>query len=298
MDVPDLRGFVAVAEECHFSRAAERLHISQPPLSQRIARLERKLGVPLFQRGRGGVRLTAAGQALLPQARAILEQVARAEELAQRAGRGESGRLSIGFAGSMPFSERLPRLLRDFRVCWPEVRLQLREQSSGEQIRQLLEHGLDVGFIRPTRHDAGQALETRVLEREPLFVALHAEHPWAALARLSLHRLREQPFILYSVEFGSGLREHILGMCLRAGFTPRVVQDVHEMPTLISLVSAGIGIGLVTASMQRASVPNVRYVALSDVEASSDIVLAWRRGDDSPVLRNFLGLALAAAPST
>jgi DNA-binding transcriptional LysR family regulator len=296
MDIADLRAFVAVAEERHFSRAAERLHISQPPLSQRIAGLERKLGVPLFRRGRGGVWLTAAGQALLPQAHAVLEQLARAEELARRAGRGDSGQLSIGFAGSMPFSELLPRLLRDFRQAWPDVGLQLREQSSSEQVRQLLEHGLDIGFLRPTRHDAEQALHTRVLQREPLFVALHSEHSLAALPGLALRSLRDQPFILYSSQFGSGLREQILAMCLRAGFTPKVVQDVHEMPTLISLVSAGIGVGLVTASMQRASVPHVRYVALSDAGATSDIVLAWRRGDDSPVLRNFLGVALGAPP--
>ena len=296
MDFADLRAFVAVAEERHFSRAAERLHISQPPLSQRIAGLERKLGVPLFRRGRGGVWLTAAGQALLPQAHAVLEQLARAEELARRAGRGDSGQLSIGFAGSMPFSELLPRLLRDFRQAWPDVSLQLREQSSSEQVRQLLEHGLDIGFLRPTRHEAEQALHTRVLQREPLFVAVHSEHALAALPSLALRSLRDQPFILYSSQFGAGLREQILAMCLRAGFTPKVVQDVHEMPTLISLVSAGIGVGLVTASMQRASVPNVRYVALSDAGATSDIVLAWRRGDDSPVLRNFLGVALGAPP--
>ena len=297
MDIADLRAFVAVAEERHFSRAAERLHISQPPLSQRIAGLEHKLGVALFRRGRGGVWLTAAGQALLPQARVVLEQLARAEQLARQAGLGESGQLSIGFAGSMPFSERLPRLLRDFRQAWPDVRLQLREQSSSEQIRQLLEHGLDVGFIRPTRHDAEHALETRLLLREPLFVALHSEHALAASPRLALRRLREQPFILYSSQFGAGLREQILGMCLRAGFTPQVVQDVHEMPTLISLVSAGIGVGLVTASMQRASVPHVRYLALSDPGATTDVLLAWRRGDDSPVLRNFLGLALDPEPT-
>ena len=296
MDFADLRAFVAVAEERHFSRAAERLHISQPPLSQRIAGLERKLGVPLFRRGRGGVWLTAAGQALLPQAHAVLEQLARAEELARRAGRGDSGQLSIGFAGSMPFSELLPRLLRDFRQAWPDVSLQLREQSSSEQVRQLLEHGLDIGFLRPTRHEAEQALHTRVLQREPLFVAVHSEHALAALPSLALRSIRDQPFILYSSQFGAGLREQILAMCLRAGFTPKVVQDVHEMPTLISLVSAGIGVGLVTASMQRASVPNVRYVALSDSGATSDIVLAWRRGDDSAVLRNFLGVALGAPP--
>ena len=291
MDLQDLRAFVAIAEERHFSRAAQRLHISQPPLSQRIAALEGKLGVRLFERGRGGVSLTAAGDALLPQARAVLAQLARATEVAQRAGRGESGQLAIGFAGSMPFSEVLPRLLRDFRQAWPQVRLSLREQSSSEQLRQLLERGLDLGFVRPTRHADAQTLCSRVLQREPLFVATHVEHPLARLGSLGLRELHDQPFILYSQEFGSGLREHILQLCQQAGFTPQVVQEVHEMPTLISLVSAGIGVGLVTESMQRAAVPFVRYVPLSDRNAHTDIVLCWRRDDPSPVLRNFLCLA-------
>jgi DNA-binding transcriptional LysR family regulator len=294
MDMQDLRAFLAVAEERHFSRAAQRLHISQPPLSQRIGSLERKLGVRLFERGRGGVSLTAAGQALLPQARVVLQQLARAEELARRAGRGESGQLSIGFAGSMPFSETLPRLLRDYRQAWPGVRLSLREHSSNEQVEQLLHHGLDLGFIRPTRHGAEHALQTRVLQREALFVALHREHPLALGEPLGLRELREQPFILYSQQFGSGLREQILDLCAGAGFSPRVVQEVHEMPTLICLVSAGIGVGLVAASMQRASVPNVRYVALADAGATSDVVLAWRSTDSSPALHNFLALAFGA----
>ena len=293
MDIQDLRAFLAVAEERHFSRAAQRLHISQPPLSQRIGALERKLGVRLFERGRGGVSLTAAGAALLPQARVVLQQLARAQELAQRAGRGESGELSIGFAGSMPFSELLPRLLRDFRRAWPDVRLQLRQLSSNEQLRQLQEHGLDLGFIRSTSQPDEQALELRVLQREPLYAAVHAGHALAGLGRLRLSRLREDPFILYSREFGSGMREQIVALCLEAGFSPRVVQEVHEMPTLISLVSAGIGVGLVAASMQRASVPQVHYLELDDPGASTDIVLAWRRGDASPVLGNFLDLAFA-----
>lgn len=298
MDMQDLRAFLAVAEERHFSRAAQRLHISQPPLSQRIGALERKLGVRLFERGRGGVSLTAAGAALLPQARVVLQQLARAQELAQRAGRGQSGQLSIGFAGSMPFSELLPRLLSEFRRVWPAVQLQLRQLSSNEQLRQLQEHGLDLAFIRSTSAADEQALCLRALQREPLYAAVHSGHSLGGLGRVSLSRLRDDPFILYSREFGSGLREQILALCQQAGFSPQVVQEVHEMPTLISLVSAGIGVGLVAASMQRASVPQVRYLELSDPGASTDVVLAWRRGDTSPVLRNFLDLAFGPDSSS
>ena len=291
MEIRQLQAFVAVADEGHFGRAAARLHLSQPPLSQRIQALEAGLGVALLLRGRSGVRLTAAGAALLPQARALLEQLQRATELARRAGSGASGSLALGFAGSMPFTEAMPRLLRDFRRRWPEVELQLREQPSRVQIDELLARRIDVGFIRATRHDALAELATRVLLREPLRVALHTEHPLARRRRLHLRELREQPFVLYSAALGSGLRERTLALCLQAGFTPRVVQEVHEMPTLVGLVGAGLGIGLVAASMQRASVPDVHYAALADADAHSDILLAWRRDDASPVLANFLALA-------
>lgn len=299
MELRHLRAFITVAEERNFSRAAARLHISQPPLSQQIQALEAELGVRVFERGRNGASLTAAGASLLPQARAVLGQLQRAVEQAQRAGRGETGSLAVGFAGSMPFSAVMPQLLHDFRVAWPEVELQLREQPSRAQIDDLVTRKLDVGFVRPTRHAQLAELHTRVLLREPLVAALHAQHPLADRPSIRLRELRHEPFMLYSATLGSGLREHTLALCLKAGFNPRIAQEVHEMPTLISLVSAGIGVGLVAASMRRAQMPYVRYLDLLDAGAHSDIVLAWKRDNASPALRNFLALAApehAAAP--
>ena len=296
MELRHLRAFLAVFEERNFTRAAARLHISQPPLSQQIQALEAELGVRLFERGRGGATPTAAGLSLMPQARVILDQMHHAAEQARRAGRGETGSLAIGFAGSMPFSAVMPQLLRDFRVAWPDVALQLREQPSRAQIDDLLAGRLDVGFVRPTSHEHWEAIQTRLVLREPLLLALHAEHPSARHARLSLSALRDEPFILYSATLGSGLRELTLALCLAAGFAPRVAQEVHEMPTLISLVSAGIGVGLVAASMQRAQIPYVRYVPLEEAEAYSDILLAFKRDNPSAPLRNFLELRPAQRP--
>jgi DNA-binding transcriptional LysR family regulator len=293
MELRHLRVFLAVAEARNFSRAAERLHMSQPPLSQHIQTLEAELGVRLFERGRNGASLTSAGQALLPQAQGILDLVVRATQQAQRAGRGETGSLAVGFVGSMPFSVVMPQLLHDFRAAWPDVELQLREQPSRQQLDDLLTGRLDLGFIRPTQHAQSGALEMRLMLREPLLMALHANHPLAGRARLRLRQLRDEPFILYSASMGSGLRELTLALSLKAGFSPRVVQEVHEMPTLISLVSAGIGVGLVAASMQRAQMPYVNYVALDDVGAHSDILLAWKRDNPAITLHNFLQLATA-----
>ncbi|WP_031408562.1 LysR family transcriptional regulator [Thiomonas sp. FB-Cd] len=290
MELRHLRAFLAVFEERNFTRAAARLHISQPPLSQQIQALEAELGVRLFERGRGGAAPTAAGQSLMPQARAILDQMHHAAEQARRAGRGETGSLAVGFAGSMPFSVVMPQLLRDFRAAWPDVALQLREQPSRAQIDDLLAGRLDVGFIRPTSHEHWDAIQSRLILREPLLLALHTEHPSARHERLSLSALRDEPFILYSATLGSGLREQTLALCLAAGFAPRVAQEVHEMPTLISLVSAGIGVGLVAASMQRAQMPYVRYLPLEDAGAYSDILLAFKRDNPSAPLHNFLAL--------
>ena len=297
MDLRHLRYFVAVAEERHFSRAAQRLHVSQPPLSQQIQALEAELGVPLFTRGRGGVQRTAAGDALLPLARGILDAVEHAMTQTRRVGRGETGRLTVGFAGSMPFTDIMPRLLRDYRAAWPQVTLDLREQPSQAQIDDLLAHRLDLGFIRPTTlmHDA--RLATLVVQREPLLAAVHSDHPLAAQARVSLADLRDQPFVLYSASLGSGLREQTLALCAQAGFAPRIAQEVHEMPTLIGLISAGLGVGIVAASMQRAQLPFVTYLRLHDENVTTDVLLAWRRDDDTPPLRNFLAITQARAPT-
>ncbi|MCE1162675.1 MAG: LysR family transcriptional regulator [Thiomonas sp.] len=297
MDLRHLRYFVAVAEERHFSRAAQRLHVSQPPLSQQIQALEAELGVPLFTRGRGGVQRTAAGDALLPLARGILDAVEHAMTQTRRVGRGETGRLTVGFAGSMPFTDIMPRLLRDYRAAWPQVTLDLREQPSQAQIDDLLAHRLDLGFIRPTTlmHDA--RLATLVVQREPLLAAVHSDHPLAAQARVSLADLRDQPFVLYSASLGSGLREQTLALCAQAGFAPRIAQEVHEMPTLIGLISAGLGVGIVAASMQRAQLPFVTYLRLQDENVTTDVLLAWRRDDDTPPLRNFLAITQARAPT-
>ena len=297
MDLRHLRYFVAVAEERHFSRAAQRLHVSQPPLSQQIQALEAELGVPLFTRGRGGVQRTAAGDALLPLARGILDAVEHATTQTRRVGRGETGRLTVGFAGSMPFTDIMPRLLRDYRAAWPQVTLDLREQPSQAQIDDLLAHRLDLGFIRPTTlmHDA--RLATLVVQREPLLAAVHSDHPLAAQPRVSLADLRDQPFVLYSASLGSGLREQTLALCAQAGFAPRIAQEVHEMPTLIGLISAGLGVGIVAASMQRAQLPFVTYLRLHDENVTTDVLLAWRRDDDTPPLRNFLAITQARAPT-
>ncbi len=298
MELRRLRYFVAVAEELHFGRAARRLHISQPPLSQQIQTLERELGAALFERSGHRTSLTDAGRELLPRARAVLAQAEAARTAVQRVGRGESGVLQLGFTGSLPLTPVMPRVLHDFRLAHPGVQLQLRELSTHEQIERLADETLDVGFFRPTQHDRLALLETRVILREPLVVALHADSPLARRKRLPLAALEREPFILYSRSVSTGLHDQILALCLKAGFRPRVVQEVHEMPTTVGLVAAGMGIALVAGSMQRVQVPGVVFRPLAESGATADILLAWKRGEASPALRNFLDTALDGVPAS
>lgn len=295
MDIVELRRlryFIAVAEELHFGRAARRLHLSQPPLSQQIQALEAELGAALFERSGHRISLTDAGRELLPRARGVLAQAEAARTAVQRVSRGESGLLQLGFTASLPLTPVMPRVLHDFRLAHPGVQLQLRELSTHEQIERLVEESLDVGFFRPTRHDKLALLETRVVLRDELLVALHADNPLARRKRLPLAALAGEPFILYSRSVSTGLHEQILELCLKAGFQPAVAQEVHEMPTILGLVAAGIGLGLVAGSMQRIQLPGVVFRPLAET-ASSDILLAWKRGEAAPALRNFLGIALA-----
>lgn len=292
MELRRLRYFVAVAEELHFGRAARRLHISQPPLSQQIQALEAELGAELFERSGHRISLTGAGRELLPRARAVLAQAEAARTAVQRIGRGESGVLQLGFTGSLPLTPVMPRVLHDFRLAYPGVQLQLRELSTHEQIERLADESLDVGYFRPTRHDKLALLETRVVLRDALLLALHADNPLARRKRLPLAALAQEPFILYSRSVSTGLHDQILALCLKAGFQPRVVQEVHEMPTIIGLVAAGVGLALVAGSMQRIQVPGVVFRPLAE-SATADILLAWKRGASAPALRNFLDIALA-----
>jgi DNA-binding transcriptional LysR family regulator len=291
VELRQLRYFVAVAEELHFGRAAERVGIAQPPLSQQIQGLERELGVQLFERTKRRVQLTPAGAVMLEEARHTLQQAARTVELAQRAGRGEAGHLGIGFVGSATYRV-LPDVLRAFRERYPGVRLTLLELSSARQVVALHERGIDVGFVRPPLPDRDLIIET--VERDPLMAVLPVTHVLAARPALPLAALADESFVLFPPALGPGLHAHILGACERAGFTPRVTQEAIEQPTIVSLVSAGIGVSLLPASIERIPWPGVACRPLTDDLPPVELALARRHDDQAPVLAAFLAVARAA----
>jgi DNA-binding transcriptional LysR family regulator len=294
MELRHLRYFVVVAEELHFRRAAERLHMSQPPLSQQIRRLEEEVGATLLLRNQRRVELTAAGAAFLERAREILVAVEDAARQARRVQRGEVGRLAVGFVGSAMYSF-VPELLRAFRDQSPDIALRLLELGTTEQLRQLEDGRLDAGFLRAPRARPGVTIET-VLE-EPVVVALPDVHPLAGRPLLRLGDLEGEPLVLLTPARSPGLRDALAGAIERLGGEERIVQEVAEIQTVVGLVAAGVGISLVPESVRALVRHGVTYRPLAGDAPAVRLAMAWRTSDDSPVLAAFLEKARATAPA-
>jgi len=281
MELRHLRYFVAVAEERHFGRAARRLHIAQPPLSRQIQALEAELGFPLFDRSRRCV--TPAGEALLSHARRVLETLDLGVRAAGRAATGQTGRIGIGYPSSVAFSG-LPELLRAFRLRSPGVEVLLRELPPQEQIEALKDARLDVGFIRGPIND--HDLASRRVLSEPLIVALPEGHPLAARPRVALESLAREPFVSFPRQRGPAFFDYLVKLCHDAGFSPNIVQEAPQMD-IVSLVAAGFGVALVPGSLKHARRPGLVFRPIVG-SPRTELLVAWRPHDTSPVLRDFL----------
>jgi DNA-binding transcriptional LysR family regulator len=288
MELRQLRYFVAVAEELHFRRAAERLHMSQPPLSQAIRALEAEVGAELLVRNRRRVDLTPAGAAFLEEARAVLAAADAAADLARRTARGEAGRLSVGFVGSAMYG-RLPEVLRVFRAGHPGVDLRLRELTTPDQLEALRRGRIDVGVLR-LAHEV-EDIEVQTLMRERVMVALPSTHPLASSEKLHLSALVDEPLVLLSRREAPGLRDSIALAVAEAGGAGHVVQEVAEMQTVIGLVAAGLGVSFVPESVAAAGRHDVTFRELEGDAPSVELALAWPRGEASALVQAFLKTA-------
>jgi len=289
IETRQLRYFVTVAEELHFGRAAARLHMTQPPLSQAIAALEDGLGTALFLRNRRTVALTPAGSALLPEARRILLEAALLPDLARRAASGETGRLALAFITSADYSV-LPPFLRRYSERYPGVQLSLQEATSDVQIDELLRGRIDAGLlIPPLPERARAALDYMKVLDEPLILCA----PAGLLRRkgpVALRNLPSLPLIIFPREISPALHDAILSCFRAAGITPAIGQQAIQMQTIVSLVSAGMGLALVPQSVSNLMRPGVEYRALADPTPLVETGIAWRRDNVSPVLQGFLEL--------
>jgi DNA-binding transcriptional LysR family regulator len=268
----ELRPFLVLAEELHFRKAAERLFVSQPALSKQIQRLEAKLGGPLFARTRRKVTLTEAGRLLVPIAQKLASESQMAFDSTRAAVEGRAGTLRIGF-GIATVSAVLPRTILRFRRGHPLVELQMRDMSTPSQVAALLDARIDIGIVRlPVAHTE---LETQPLFCERLVAATPRSIPYKS--REGLACLRDRPFICLPRSASETFHDHVLGLCRRAGFTPRVVQEASELFTILNLIRAGLGVSLVPSSALRMHVPGIRFHDLRMPEAQWRIGVAWSK---------------------
>jgi DNA-binding transcriptional LysR family regulator len=298
MELRHLRYFIAVAEEGHITRAAERLGMQQPPLSQRIKSIERELDVQLFHRKARGVELTDAGRVFLDNARAMLAQHEHTLEATRRTARGEQGRLCVGVTPTGPFHPFVPRVIRAFREAFPLVSLILEECLTPDLLKRLRNEQMDAAFLRTPMAEPEDLVINSLLE-EPMVVALPSAHALAQNdgdAVLSLKDLAGETFIVYARQHGPGLYDATTAACLKAGFSPRLGQEAPRITSALSLVAAGLGISAVPASMQRMIMDGVAYRRLKGPNQPKAVLnLASRRGDPSAVVRHFLSLVKRAA---
>jgi DNA-binding transcriptional LysR family regulator len=289
IELRHLRYFLAVAETLHFSRAAERLGMAQPPLSQQIQRLEQMVGHRLFDRTTRGVTLTLAGQLLAERARSTIEKVQ--DDLAQvrRLGRGEEGTFTVGFSGSVMFTE-LPAAIESYRRRYPKVELRLRELVTAAQIAALLDGTIDLAFLRDGDPTDGIRMIPVLSER---YVAVLPEtHALTRKRSLRVRDLRDQPFILFARRMGPLAFDRTIACCESHGFRPNIVQDAPQWPTLVRLVAAGLGVTLAPACVASVTIPGAVY---REVHAAprTTIELAIKEGSPTTLARNFMEIAQA-----
>lgn len=294
-----LRQFIAVAEELHFHKAAIRLHMAQPPLSQAINRLEDKLGFSLFLRNKRGVKLTAAGMAFLETAYRTLKELEQGIEYARNVSEGVCGKLAIT-AISIAYYESLLNSLRRFRESYPNVRLTIREMPSASQAAALLAGEADIAFMRklPLPPDI---IESRLILNEQIVMALPAHHEKARHANVDLREFAEEDFVFTPQALGNGYYSQLMALCESAGFYPKVVQEASQIHTLIGLVACGFGVALVPESIANSTLRDrVLFRPIKPIgdqpNASMGLYMNWNNQNASPALGSFISMLDLGAP--
>jgi DNA-binding transcriptional LysR family regulator len=288
IELRHLRYFVAVAEELHFGRAAQRLHLAQPPLSQQIRKLEELLGYALFTRTSRSVSLTPAGQALLQRARLTLRNVQRDIDETRSIGHGDVGSLHIGFIGSAMLTT-LPGIFRSYREAYPRVRLHLHESFTA-MVSKGLENGtLDAGILRDG--DPMEGMQVTTILSEPFVAVLPASHPCAKQKSVSIGVLRDEPFVYYPRSAGARAYEKPLALCEEHGFRPQIVQEASHWLTILRLISAGFGVSIAPACVRRIASAEVVCLPLRGAKTVSNIELAWLAGETRPIVERFKQIA-------
>lgn len=297
IDLKQLKYFLAVAEEKSFSRAAERLHISQPPLSQQIQKLESELGVRLFARTTRSFELTAAGKALMAEASDLMSRMRVTIETVRQIDRGEVGRLRIGIVGSAMWGP-LPRLLEEFQRTFPRVTWTLHELGPNDQVEALRSKQIDVGFWREPRNDDDEmrnaGLRQELCFRENVCIAVHESHRLASRESVELAELEGEPILTLAMD-RSAFARHLMQSCANAGFTPSIFQEALEPQTVLAMVGAGLGVALMPETTRRVVWPGVVFVPIKSNPPSANLYITYPIQDDAPVVRAFMKIASEGA---
>jgi len=293
MELRHIRYFLAVAEERNFTRAAARLGIGQPPLSQQIKDLEGEISAALFHRVPHGAELTEAGKAFLAGVKEMPLFAERATLAAQRAARGELGSLRVGFTSTATFNVVVPSAIRSFRHAYPEIYLTLEEANTTRLVIGLQEGTLDAVFLRPGAPGT-EELQLRRLPEEPMVVALPEAHPAAAPKEIDLASLKDDPFLLFPREIAPTVYDTVVNACRKAGFEPIISQLAPpHFSTIVTLVAAELGVSIVPASMMQVQVAGMAYRQIAGQPPTTGLALAFRRGETSTVVRNFIARAIS-----
>ena len=283
MDIRELRSFVLLGEQLHFSRAARLMNLSQPALTKQIRRMEEELGSPLFERNKQGTKLSTFGERFLREVRVTVRSFDELMDRGKRAAIGETGRLSIGFG--FPTFELVPRLIVRLRQVAPGIEVSLRDMSTAEQMEGLHTRVVDIGFMRLPVPKHFQFLPV-VGDRLALVSSSLSNLP----ADAGLADCRDEPFVALSEKRAPGFHHHVLAMCGKHGFHPKVVQQVPELPTAMALVRAGLGVAVIPESFWNSRLEGVRLHRLKEKDAGWKVGAVWHAGDTNPALARFLGL--------
>ena len=292
LELRHIRYFLAVAEERHFTRAAAKIGIGQPPLSQQIKDLEGEVGAALFHRLAHGAELTEAGKAFLAGVKEMPLAAEKATMAARRAARGETGSLRVGFTASAAFNVVVPSTIRAFRRAYPDIELTLEEANTAPLITRLRAGVLDAAFLRPSTAETSD-FQVRRLSEEPMVVAVPKRHHAAAFESIDLALLKDDPFLLFPREIAPTLYDIVVSACRKAGFEPIIGQLVPHMASIVNLVAAELGVSIVPASMMQVRVTGIAYRRIAGQTPTTRLALAFRRGETSPVVRNFIARAVS-----
>ncbi|BBU40765.1 LysR family transcriptional regulator [Aeribacillus sp. FSL K6-1121] len=290
MELRHLKYFLTVAEDLHFGKAAARLNMAQPPLSLQIRQLEEEIGVPLFHRTKRKVELTKEGQLFLEKVNQIFKDLEEAVESVKRVNRGEVGKIAIGFISSSAY-DILPTIIEHYRKAYPNIHIDLQQLTTREQLKALHEGAIDIGILCQPANIKNDGIHFEVIRQERMMIALPEDHRLASgTSPIHLEELAGDSFILTGRKANQSHYDTVINSCYQAGFHPKVVQETQELPTVLSLVSSGMGVAIVPSSIQHVLKNKVVYRDIYNNPITTSTAFAWKSGNLSPTVHAFLNL--------